>query len=213
MKTRTLYLYDEITKEYIDAVQQSESPEEEGVFFHIANSTDMEPPKRTLNRVAVFVDGYWVSTPDYRGQVWYDENDTPIIITERGTQRPGLTPDPHPRLVLANCKTSKKQSFSASCGNQITNGFTSSALGSSHHYSSAATDQMNINTVAVSGGSLWCRDADGNWSFTLHTKAQAVQVQKDMVGLIQRTQVKYADLLVKITEATSMVELENLNWE
>lgn len=114
---------------------------------------------------------------------------------------------------LSNAQSAKHIELAAACQSQILSGFTSAGLGSSQSYGSQPTDQSNINTAAAAGGgSLWCADNTGAWSFVAHTAAQAAQVQKDMLAHIQATQSHYASLYAQAKAATTVAEVQLINW-
>lgn len=80
-----LYLYDEITKEYIETIEAYLDPAEtalkgEPVYMYPANSTDIKPPLVGDNEITLFENDDWVITPDYRGfyQCNEDFDVTPI---------------------------------------------------------------------------------------------------------------------------------------
>ena len=73
-----IYLYDGITKEYIETLDAYLDPAEtaikgEPIYMYPANSTDIEPPVINENEVAVFEDNKWVIKKDYRGQYQCNE--------------------------------------------------------------------------------------------------------------------------------------------
>ena len=74
-----LYLYDGITKEYIETIEAYLDPAEtalkgEPVYMYPANSTDIKPPLVGDNEIALFENDDWVITPDYRGFYQCNEN-------------------------------------------------------------------------------------------------------------------------------------------
>lgn len=79
-----LYLYNEITKEYIETIEAYIDPEEtkiagKEVYMYPANSTDLEPPLVGDNEIVLFENDNWVIKPDYRGLYQCNED---FIITE-----------------------------------------------------------------------------------------------------------------------------------
>ena len=73
-----LYLYDEITKEYVEEVEAYIDPEEtivQGVpiYLHPPFSTDIKPPTLGKNQTCLFEEENWVIKSDYRGQKQCDE--------------------------------------------------------------------------------------------------------------------------------------------
>jgi hypothetical protein len=114
---------------------------------------------------------------------------------------------------LEKLKSKQIIKINQECSKSITEGFTSSALGNVYSYPSSTTDQLNINSVAMSGeGFLWCLDNLGNWNFIKHTKKQSSQVQKDMLVFIQSQQNKYANLIAQINQANTNNDIFTINW-
>lgn len=79
--------------------------------------------------------------------------------------------------------------MSRACGNAITAGFVSSALGAVYSYPAKPTDQANLSgsvlaSILPAASSdwttpFWCADAAGAWEFRAHTAAQIQQVGVD----------------------------------
>jgi hypothetical protein len=63
MKTKTIYLFDETTGEYLSEGVAHESPLEPGVFHTPIFSTDTPPPLASADERAVFESGVWVVKP------------------------------------------------------------------------------------------------------------------------------------------------------
>jgi leucyl aminopeptidase (aminopeptidase T) len=92
--------------------------------------------------------------------------------------------------TLDELKQSKINEINNACANQITNGFTSTALDTAtpttYHYQSEQIDQLNLIGL-VSGGEddvFKCSKDDGSgnpttWNYELHTIAQLTQVLND----------------------------------
>lgn len=114
--------------------------------------------------------------------------------------------------AIAKAQAAQSALMASACQNAIEAGFSSSALGSAYTYGCKATDQMNVNLAAISGGSLWCMSSSGVWALTAHTTAQAQQVQKDMVTHIQAQQTTYAKALSDIAAATTVSGVEAVTW-
>lgn len=113
---------------------------------------------------------------------------------------------------LATVQSDQISILRDACKATIENGFTSSAVGSAMTYPSSITDQGNIDRAAISGGSLWCADASGNWSFEAHTLAEAQQVRSDMTAHIQAAQSKYSDLVIQVNSATTVSDVQAICW-
>ena len=74
-----IYLYDEITKEYIETLDAYLDPAEteikgEAVYMYPANSTEISPPQLLENQTCIFENGAWKITKDYRGQYQCNSN-------------------------------------------------------------------------------------------------------------------------------------------
>ena len=79
-----LYIYNEITKEYIETIEAYIDPEEskiagKEVYMYPANSTDVKPPVACDNEIVLFENDNWVIKPDYRGLYQCNED---FVITE-----------------------------------------------------------------------------------------------------------------------------------
>ena len=114
--------------------------------------------------------------------------------------------------TLAQAQATQNLEMASACRSAIEAGFSSSALGSANTYGCKATDQTNINLVAVGGGSLWCANSSNVWVFASHTVTEAQQVQKDMAAHIQAQQATYAKALADISAATTVADVEAITW-
>ena len=90
-----LYLYDEITKEYIEAIEAYLDPEEtknqgKEVYMYPANSTDIEPPTTVENQVCIFEVDSWVVKVDFRGQYQCNENLEVSLVENIGDLQDGF---------------------------------------------------------------------------------------------------------------------------
>lgn len=82
MKIKLVYLFDEVTGEYLGQYEAHESPLEEGIFHTPIHSTEVPLPlEMTEGDVAVWSNGNWILKSEHRGETWYDENGNEIIIT------------------------------------------------------------------------------------------------------------------------------------
>ncbi|WP_124492665.1 DUF4376 domain-containing protein [Burkholderia contaminans] len=101
----------------------------------------------------------------------------------------------------------------SACASAIVSGFSSTALGTSHSYPSALTDQANQQTVAQAegGGLLWC-EAGGTWAFSNHTQAQAQQVVSDFAKWLNACQSKLSTLSNNIAQATTVAAVKGAAW-
>jgi hypothetical protein len=91
MKSQTVYLYNETTKEFTHVYAAQESPLEPGVFIVPSHATKLAPPVAGINQVAVFSNGAWGLVADYRGTTWYDTTSGAItVINTIGTPASNL---------------------------------------------------------------------------------------------------------------------------
>ncbi len=73
--TKTVYLFNELTKEYAGTYEAYESPKEPGEFIVPTCSALTPPPSLSANQVAVKNSGKgWSIKPDHRGYAGYDSN-------------------------------------------------------------------------------------------------------------------------------------------
>ena len=120
--------------------------------------------------------------------------------------------------TLEEIKTSKISEINGKCKQEIISGFTSSALGSEHIYESEQTDQLNLIGVVTAGQDDYFKcgvtDANGNvtWNYELHTIAQLQQVLVDgkthKQGLLQKANT----LKAQVTGATTIKDVEAIEW-
>ena len=61
MTTKTVFLYDETTGEYLGSYAAQPSPIEPGVFIEPTYSTELAPPTASAGEVVVFVSGAWTT--------------------------------------------------------------------------------------------------------------------------------------------------------
>ncbi|MEQ0775886.1 hypothetical protein ABLT15_26630 [Paraburkholderia tropica] len=115
--------------------------------------------------------------------------------------------------LLADAQATQKSTLYASCAAAIVDGFTSDALGTSHNYPSAVTDQQNQNSVANStaGGLLWCETGDV-WSFSQHTQAQAQTVVSDFAVWLNACQSQLVTLSASVAAATTVAAVQAIVW-
>ena len=126
---------------------------------------------------------------------------------------------PTNKELLAQAKAMQATKASTACASALTTGFTSSALGTTHTYPSQDDDQRNLQSAvsaAIAAPSnwttpIWCASNDA-WSFTAHTAAQVQQVNTDWLAHRVAVQQKYADLITRINAATSIAEVQAIDW-
>ena len=122
--------------------------------------------------------------------------------------------------LLAQANALQTTKASTACASALTAGFSSSALGTAHTYPSQGDDQRNLQSAvsaAIAAPSnwttpIWCANSSGAWSFTAHTAAQVQQVNTDWLAHRVAMQQKYADLIARINAATSIAEVQAIDW-
>jgi len=127
--------------------------------------------------------------------------------------------DPISLMTLGQIQAAQIAKVDASCAIALTAGFTSPSLGAVHTYPSQDTDQLNlqcaVSAAAIASSTwttpIWCASNDA-WSFAPHTAAQVQQVNTDWLGHRVAAQQKYAGLIAKINAATSVEEVQAINW-
>jgi hypothetical protein len=98
--------------------------------------------------------------------------------------------------------------ISPQCASSITGGFYSG----SNVYPSQQTDQMNIHSVALYGGSLWTLDASKNWLFVNYTAQEGQKIEQDMIAFIQSQQTIYANLVSEIKASSNISYINSITW-
>ena len=160
-----------------------------------------------------------------RGHRWWDDYEAWLSA--------GNTPQPAPATfapyvapvavpTLSESQSSQISAISMDCGNEITSGFTSSALGSTYTYPSKMTDQMNL--IGAYGDSLnpsnpstwttkfWCADSTGAWALRVHTSSQIQQVFADGVAR-KLALIEQNDLLAsQVMAATTVSAVQKIIW-
>ncbi|MET3446005.1 hypothetical protein [Ralstonia sp. 1138] len=128
--------------------------------------------------------------------------------------------DPVSLLTLSEVRAAQATEASTACAAALTTGFSSSALGTAHIYPSQDDDQRNLQSAvsaAIAAPSnwttpIWCANSNDAWSFTPHTAAQVQQVNADWLAHRIATQQKYADLIARVNAATSIAEVQAIDW-
>ena len=82
---RILYHYHPETGELLGQSAADRSPLEPDIWLIPAHATDQTPPKAKVRQVAVFRDGRWQLSPDWRATaLWSTEDGAAVSITEIG---------------------------------------------------------------------------------------------------------------------------------
>ncbi|ATR85171.1 hypothetical protein CS390_22945 [Pseudomonas sp. HLS-6] len=133
---------------------------------------------------------------------------------------PTLLNIPQPSEAERNEGIHRQQyaAINSACKAAITAGFTSDALGTSHHYTSQLEDQLNLTGVILAGqDTLYaCRDESGAKDFRLHTFAQIRQVGDDFTLFKLQLLQKANQLKQQLDQALASEELaalEAVTWE
>lgn len=120
---------------------------------------------------------------------------------------------------LSDLKSKKKNELRESCKADITNIFTSSALGSSHNYDSRIEDQQNITARWQASNKdgqprkIWCHNGT-ELSRVDHTKDELAQVIIDMEAHIESCQSKLESKINEVNSVTfsNRAELNSITW-
>lgn len=134
-----------------------------------------------------------------------------------------LVPGEIPSPTLDDLKTAKINELSGKCKQQIVSGFESTALGSSYHYPTKETDQLNLASSVIDSllpnlpadwtTPFWCEDAVGVWSFKPHTAEQIQQVGRDAKAAVLACMAKNAGLAQQVLDAKTQEDVEKIKWE
>lgn len=124
--------------------------------------------------------------------------------------------------TLAESQSAQIGLISMDCGNAITSGFTSSALGTAYTYPSKMTDQTNL--IGAYGDSLnpanpstwatkfWCADSTGAWALRVHAASQIQQVFADGVAR-KLAMIEQNDLLAsQVMAAKTVSAVKKIIW-
>lgn len=135
-----------------------------------------------------------------------------------------VTPQAFTQAVptIEEARAERHEAIRLACAAEITNGFSSSALGEAHHYPSLETDQLNLTANVLSSllpglASGWttpqiARSQDGGWSYHDHTAAQIQQVGTDCKAMIAAALVRKNMLDAAIEVANSVPAVEAIGW-
>lgn len=112
----------------------------------------------------------------------------------------------------------KLQSIDQACEKTITDGFLSSALGTTFRYSSQLDDQLNLTGAILAGTYMAyaCRDELGVKAFRMHSAEQLRRVGDDFTLFKQQLLQRAYDLKQKLYEALAggdLKALELVTWE
>lgn len=125
---------------------------------------------------------------------------------------------PSPAAMAQSMYQRKTEEINNQCGELITNGFMSTALGAMHIYSSELDDQLNLTGAILRGLDMpyACRDEQGVKAFRLHTAEQLRQVGDDFtlykLQLLQHTN-ELKQLLDQALAASNIDAISRISWE
>ncbi len=96
---KTVYAYHPQTGEYQGPTAADPSPLQPGVWLLPAHSTELQPPAAAERQTAVFRDGGWTLSPDWRAvKLWSTDTAQPVQA------RLGDTPDSLRATLLQPCE-------------------------------------------------------------------------------------------------------------
>ncbi len=107
------------------------------------------------------------------------------------------------------------------CELALVSGFQHDALGVIHLYPTTPNDQMNLsisaNTAEAYGDStgpykFWCADENGVWARRPHTAAQIIAVGLALLANGRTLQDHYESKLIELSQATTLEEMEAIQW-
>ena len=135
-------------------------------------------------------------------------------IAAGGTAAPEYSLEQLKAIALANLDTS--------CAASITEGFTSTALGTAYGYPSNATAQSNLQASVLASlipglaedwtTPFWCQDAAGTWAYRPHTAAQIQRVGTDGKDAINACIARKIQLEQQLAKAKTLAEVEAITW-
>lgn len=119
-----------------------------------------------------------------------------------------------PPVDMEYLKSKMASSIESSYLAAMQSGFTSSALGLPHRYSSDGLSMVLLVGAASTGVSVSfeCTDENGLKEMRLHTAEQMRQVLNDGAGIAVSLKVKKRDLLAQIESATTEEVLGDIVW-
>lgn len=130
-----------------------------------------------------------------------------------------------PAPTLAQVQAMQIATLRAACDAEMIGGFTSTALGSPHHYPSQPLDQSNLIGAATTAGfapagwavNFWCADASGVWSNPAHDVAQIQQALLDGTAARETISGKLKTLTGQVmavtdTTATGIAAVQAVVW-
>ena len=120
-----------------------------------------------------------------------------------------------PDLILSSAKKVKIAALSGECEKAIVSGFTSTALGTPHHYNAQYDNQMNLSILGLAGldADYTCTDlATGVKAQRFHLAAQIHQVFLDGLAHKAGLMKKFGQLRSLVEAASTTEEVEAIVW-
>jgi hypothetical protein len=177
----------------------------------------------------VLVDGKPSQLVDNRGWVYRTDTGTREDYLQLGELPEGFTAIPRPSVAydwngtgwapnLTYLHAEATARINSACEATITGGFSSSALGAAHIYSSQLDDQLNLTGVILSGldSPYACRDELGVKAFRPHTVKQIRRVGDDFTLFKLQMLQKALQLKQSLDQALQSGDAEALQavvWE
>jgi hypothetical protein len=125
-------------------------------------------------------------------------------------------------IPLLRIMNLKKGDMHKSCRGAIYAGYSSTALGSLHHYPANDKDQVNMIASVTDSYNpandsnwktlFWCKDANDVWDYREHTAEQIRKAGADGKAHITAQLSKNALLQSQISEATTLEEIDAIVW-
>jgi len=117
--------------------------------------------------------------------------------------------------MLSGAKLLKIKELSEACGNEIVDGWISSASGTPRKYDAGPDDQLNlVGVVALNSDYYYsCRDPDTLIKeYVLHTADQLKQVLADGAVIKLQLLQKFNTLRAQVTAMTTLAEVTAVTW-
>lgn len=119
-------------------------------------------------------------------------------------------------IQLEKEKNIKLIEINKSCTIAITSGYLSLALGVEHMYQSEEIDQINLMGAKVRGTSapIKCSlDGGKTWNYEIHNEEQILKVYNDGAFLIEKNLLKANDIKRQLSDAKTIEDVNNIEWE
>lgn len=124
---------------------------------------------------------------------------------------------------LVQVKVAAVARLTVACAAAIVGGYVSAALGSTHRYPSAITDQINMMGSVTASllpelpedwlTPFWCADEAGDWAFRPHSAEAIQQAGADGKQHVQDCQAMLASLTTSVQAAATAAEVDAIEWE